>query len=87
MIKPEEKKETKNEKMEIEEENKEPTKNVVYENGKIPPIDDFISELSSWKSKLSKFTSSAKFKKTYDFVKKEYDTKTVKFFYLTFKKF
>lgn len=45
----------------------------------LPPIDDFVGELYSWKPKLKHFTDSAKFKSLYTFVKKEYETQTVLF--------
>ncbi len=69
--------------MQIEEEEKpsdEPAaKANILKDGSLLPLDDFISELNSWKPKLKHFTDSQKFKNTYTFIKKEYENKTVFF--------
>ena len=70
-------------KMQIEEEEEKIAENKpkaqIPTDGSLLPLDDFISELYSWKPKLQSFTDSQKFKNIYTFIKKEYETKTVKF--------
>lgn len=62
--------------LEPEPENNEPKKTITNPS-ELPPFDDFVSELYSWKPKLKSYTDSSKFKNVYSFIKKEYETKTV----------
>jgi hypothetical protein len=43
----------------------------------LPLFDDFCDDLGSWKPKLKTFVSGKTFKSIYDFLKKEYASKTV----------
>lgn len=42
-----------------------------------PEFDDFLNDLGTWGEHLKDFTSTAQMKSIYNFVKKEYATKTV----------
>lgn len=46
-----------------------------------PEMNDFLNGLETWAEHLKDFTNSAQMKSIYNFVKKEYSTKTVIFEY------
>lgn len=42
-----------------------------------PELEDFLKDLGTWSEHLKNFTSTTQMKNIYNFVKKEYTTKTV----------
>lgn len=77
------KKEETQEKKKIKPTKKVPTEKTTNEpasitNGKFySSLDDFICPLDTWKDPLKEFTSKSDMKHIYDFVKREYESKTV----------